>query len=296
MKTINAIIVVDEEYRSGSKGLGNLSAVYPHSGKSEWIKSQWDALYDAKAYAKSQSKKSPSKFLSVIDATVTIDDAGNWLNWNYIDTRKKTPASYDNYSVKSVYRDGENEIGGHRLPLLEVDAMPDDELLVRFTTVDPTLHRKYEGAGGRIVPDDYTIKDYEVESWPNGLEDWENPKWDHLPFDRDKLPPNYYLLTDSEHAEIIAENPNWDNASKAIKADSVRNVVRKRFFTNNRFKQASIRSINGKRFIGSKAITTNKQYARKVAEVVRTRTNRNARVIPNSKGFRIYVGPNRRQL
>jgi len=61
----------------------------------------------------------------------------------------------------------------------------------------------------------------------------------------------------------------------------------------NRRSSEAIRNINGKRFIGSKAITTNKQYARKVAEVVRTRTNRNARVIPNSKGFRIYVGPNR---
>ena len=51
----------------------------------------------------------------------------------------------------------------------------------------------------------------------------------------------------------------------------------------------SIRTINGKKFIGSKVIT-NKQYARKVAEVVRAKTNRNARVIANSKGFRIYVG------
>jgi len=54
------------------------------------------------------------------------------------------------------------------------------------------------------------------------------------------------------------------------------------------------RRIDGKRFIGS-GIISNKQYARKVAEAVRTRTNRNARVIPNSKGFRIYVGPNRAQ-
>ncbi len=55
------------------------------------------------------------------------------------------------------------------------------------------------------------------------------------------------------------------------------------------------RRIDGKRFIGS-GIISNKQYARKVAEAVRTRTNRNARVIPNSKGFRIYVGPNRAQI
>ncbi len=61
----------------------------------------------------------------------------------------------------------------------------------------------------------------------------------------------------------------------------------------NRRSSEAIRNINGKRFIGSKAITTNKQYARKVAEVVRAKTNRNARVIPNSKGFRIYVGPNK---
>lgn len=59
----------------------------------------------------------------------------------------------------------------------------------------------------------------------------------------------------------------------------------------NRRTSEAIRNINGKRFIGTKAITNNKQYARRVAEVVRARTNRNARVIPNSKGFRIYVGP-----
>ena len=52
------------------------------------------------------------------------------------------------------------------------------------------------------------------------------------------------------------------------------------------------RKINGIQFIGSKVIT-NKQYAQKVADVVRASSNRNARVIPNSKGFRIYVGPNK---
>lgn len=58
------------------------------------------------------------------------------------------------------------------------------------------------------------------------------------------------------------------------------------------FQKKYQRSINGKRFIGSDVIT-NKQYARKVAEAIRTKTDRNARVIPNSKGFRIYVGARR---
>ena len=57
-------------------------------------------------------------------------------------------------------------------------------------------------------------------------------------------------------------------------------------------RSAAVRNINGRRYVGVTS-TSSKLYARKVAEAVRTRTNRNARVISNSKGFRIYVGPNK---
>ena len=54
----------------------------------------------------------------------------------------------------------------------------------------------------------------------------------------------------------------------------------------------SVRNINGRRYVGVTA-TSSKLYARRLAHVIRTNTGRNARVIPKSGGFGLYVGARR---
>ena len=61
----------------------------------------------------------------------------------------------------------------------------------------------------------------------------------------------------------------------------------------NRRTSESIRHINNQQFRGIGA-TRSKTYARKVADRVRTLANRNARVIPRSGGFGVYVSNRRR--
>tara|TARA_Y100001938_G_scaffold149071_1_gene234709 strand:+ start:127 stop:1554 length:1428 start_codon:yes stop_codon:yes gene_type:complete len=78
-----------------------------------------------------------------------------------------------------------------------------------------------------------------------------------------------------------------------MKSGKPRHAAFLRVRKDMRRKSASIRNINKQRFheIGS---TNDKMYARMIADRVRNHANRNARVIPRSGGYGVYVGVRRR--